>query len=344
MPVPTSDICVGLIANPAAGHDVRRLVSGASVSTNHDKVNVVRRLLAGLGACGVDRVLIMPDASGLMIGIERAAEQHRVERDGVWPAVEFVAMEVRQTIEDTRAAACAMSTAGVRAIVVLGGDGTARAVTSVLDDTPLLALSTGTNNAFAVTAEATIAGLATGLVATARCPVAEGCRRAKQLEVRLGDRLDIALIDVAVVATEGVGARAVWNPTELRELAVTIAEPTAIGFSAIAAAVAPCRRDEPSGRHALLGRGRREVLVPIAPGLVRSVGVLATRHLHPGEPFEMRSTTGVLAIDGEREIVLDGIAPILTLTTEGPLVVDVPAVLGLAADAGWLTLPDKARG
>jgi predicted polyphosphate/ATP-dependent NAD kinase len=339
VPAPTSGISVGLIANPAAGHDLRRLVSGASISTNHDKVNVVRRLLAGLGASGVDRVLVMPDASGLTLGIERAAAHHRVDRDGVWPAVELVPIEVRQTIEDTRAAARAMSAAGVRAIVVLGGDGTSRAVASVIADIPLLALSTGTNNAFAVSTEATVAGLAVGLVATGRCPVPDGCRRAKRLDVRVGDRTDLALVDVAVVAAMGVGARAVWDPAAVRELAVTTAEPGAIGLSAVAAAVAPCRRDEPSGRHVVIGPGGDEVLVPIAPGLVRPIGVLETRQLSIGERFELRSTTGVLALDGEREIVLDGDPPVLTLTTDGPIVVDVPAVLRLAADAGWLNLP-----
>lgn len=337
MPGPTS-ISVGLIANPAAGHDLRRLVSSASISTNHDKLNVVRRLLAGLGACGVDRVLVMPDASGLALGIERAAAHHRVDRDGVWPTIEFVAVEVRQTIEDTRTAVSAMLASDVRAIVVLGGDGTARAVASVLDDTPLLPLTTGTNNAFGTSIEATVAGLAAGFVATSRCPVAEGCRRAKQLEVRIGGHIDIALVDVAVVAATGVGARAVWHPSDLRELVVTIAEPGVIGLSAVAAAVAPCRRDEPSGRHVIIGSGGRKVQVPIAPGLVHPVGVLETRHLTAGEPFELRSKAGVLALDGERALVLDGEAPVLTLTTDGPLVVDVPVVLGLAAEEGWLTV------
>ena len=336
MTFPDRDVTIGLIANPVAGHDLRRLVSGASISTNHEKVNVVRRLLAGLGACGVDRVLVMPDASGLALGIERAAAHHREDRDGMWPLVEFVDIDIRQTIEDTRAAVSAMLTASVRAIVVLGGDGTARAVASVLDDTPLLALTTGTNNAFGTSIEATVAGLAAGLVATRRCAVADGCRRAKQLEVRVGRNVDIALVDVAVVATSGIGARAVWNPSDLRELVVTIAEPGVIGLSAVAAAVAPCRREEPSGRHVVFGPSGRRVLAPIAPGLIRPVEVLETGRVTAGQPVELRSTTGVVALDGEREIVLDGEAPVITLTA-GPLVVDVPVVLGLAADAGWLT-------
>ncbi len=338
MTEPTAGVSVGLIANPASGHDLRRLVSGASVSTNTEKVNVVRRLLAGLGASGIDRVLVMPDASGLTLGIERAVEHHRTDRDGVWPAVELVAIEVRQTIDDTRAAVATMLASGATAIVVLGGDGTARAVATVVDDTPLLALSTGTNNAFGIATDATVAGLATGLVASGRCPVADGCRRAKRLDVSVGGRTDLALVDVAVVAASGVGARAVWHPSELRELAVTIAEPGAIGLSAIAAAVAPCHRHDAAGRHLVLGSGGRTVMVPIAPGLVRPVDVLETAPLAVGEAFELRSDTGVLALDGERELLLDREHPVVTVRADGPVVVDVPAVLALAADGGWLAV------
>lgn len=326
---------VGLIANPASGHDLRRLVSGASIATNMEKVNVVRRLLAGLGATGVDRLLVMPDASGLTLGIERAVEQHREDRDGIWPAVELLPMDVRQTADDSRAATSAMTRAGVRAIVVLGGDGTARAVAAATDDTPLLALSTGTNNAFGVMTDATVAGIAAGLVASGRCSIDTGCRRAKRLDVRIGERTELALVDAAVVDAPGVGARAIWHPSALRELVVTIAEPGAIGLSAIAAAVAPCRRDDVAGRHLTFGAAGRRVLAPIAPGLVRSVDVTTAATLPPGEDLVMRSRSGVLALDGEREVILDGEAPIVTLLTDGPLVIDVPRILQVAAADGW---------
>src|SRR5439155_8434926 len=52
---------VGIIANPASGKDVRRLVGAASVVDNNEKVNVVRRLFAGLAATGVHRVHYMPE-------------------------------------------------------------------------------------------------------------------------------------------------------------------------------------------------------------------------------------------------------------------------------------------
>ncbi len=329
-------VCVGLIANPASGHDVRRLISGASIATNLEKLNVVRRLLAGLGATGVDRVLMMPDVSGLTLGVERAAAQHRIDRDGVWPEVEFVRMDVLQTADDTRSATTAMVAGGVGAIVVLGGDGTARVVASVIDDTPLLALSTGTNNAFGVMADATVAGLAAGLIASGRCAVAAGCRRAKRLEVRIGDRVDLALIDVAVVDVTDVGARAIWEPDALREIVVTVAEPGAIGLSAIVAAVAPCARDDTAGRYVVFDPSGRAVVAALAPGLVRSVGVAEATTLDPCEPLRLRSSSGVLALDGEREVVLSGEEPpLVTLSPDGPLVIDVPAVLRLAAARGW---------
>lgn len=336
MTEPSPGVTVGLIANPASGHDLRRLISGASIATNLEKVNIIRRLMAGLGATGVERVLMMPDVSGLTLGVERLAANHRVDRDGVWPALELVEMDVTQTPADTRAATTAMVAAGVGAIVVLGGDGTARVVASAIGDTPLLALSTGTNNAFGVMTDATVAALATGLVASGRCAIVEGCARAKRLEVSIGDRVELALVDVAVVDAIDVGARAIWTPEALREIVVTIAEPGAIGLSAIVAAVAPCTRAAAEGRQVVLGGSGRAVSAPIAPGLMRSVGVVEVAQLTLGESLPLRSTSGVLAFDGEREVVLNGdVTPVVNLSLGGPLVIDVPTVLQLAADRGW---------
>lgn len=333
-----ADRSVGLIVNPASGHDLRRLVSGASIATNTEKVATVRRLLAGLGAAGVERVLVMPDATGLSLGIERAAEHHRPDRDGPWPAISFLGIDVTHTVADTRAATAALVALGARAVVVLGGDGTARAVAAEIGRTPLVALSTGTNNAFGITTDATVVGMAAGLVATGRCPVAEGCRRAKRLDVEIGDRCELALVDVAVVDEATVGARAIWDPAAVRELAVTFAPPTAVGLSAIVAAVDPCTRSEPAGRHLVLGPSGRRVWAPVAPGLVRPATVAECVVLEPGRRREVRAGRGVLALDGEREIVLGPRSgPVaLTVSVDGPLVIDVPAVMRIAADRSLL--------
>src|SRR5207248_1062627 len=81
-----------------------------------------------------------------------------------------------------------MVTAGARVIICLGGDGTARVTALAAGDVPILALSTGTNNAFPAVREATIAGLAAGLVATGAVPPDGVVTRAKLLEVRAGHR------------------------------------------------------------------------------------------------------------------------------------------------------------
>ena len=52
---------VGIIANPASGKDIRRLVAHGTVFDNVEKTNIVQRILLGLAATGVKKVLFMPD-------------------------------------------------------------------------------------------------------------------------------------------------------------------------------------------------------------------------------------------------------------------------------------------
>ena len=58
-------ITVGIIANPASGKDIRRLVAHGSVFDNDEKASIVRRVLLGLDAMGVERVLFMPERFGI---------------------------------------------------------------------------------------------------------------------------------------------------------------------------------------------------------------------------------------------------------------------------------------
>ena len=58
-------ITVGIIANPASGKDIRRLVAHGSVFDNEEKASIVRRVLLGLEAVGVERVLFMPERVGM---------------------------------------------------------------------------------------------------------------------------------------------------------------------------------------------------------------------------------------------------------------------------------------
>ena len=60
-------VSVGIIANPSSGKDIRRLVSQSRVVTNQEKINILKRIYAGLVASGVRNVLLMQDYGRLAI-------------------------------------------------------------------------------------------------------------------------------------------------------------------------------------------------------------------------------------------------------------------------------------
>jgi len=341
---------VGIIANPASGRDIRRLVAHGSVFDNDEKVNIVRRVLHGLEAVGVERVWIMPDDYG--IGL-KALDGLRLGLD-----VSHLAMAVTYSDEDSRRAAALMADGGAGCIVTLGGDGTNRVVARASRDVPLMPISTGTNNVFPTMIEGTIAGLAAGLVARG---LADGAvRRAPRLDVirarprRGGEDApgegaddapadgapdDIALVDAAVYDERFIATRAIWQASKIKEVVLTRAEPGNIGLSSIGAHV--LTGDEPPG-HGLylrMGPGGQPVLAPIAPGLVTVTSVAERRLLGPGDEVVVRPEQAcVLALDGEREIQLRaGAAVRLRLNPDGPRVVDARAAIELAARAGVFT-------
>ena len=339
------DAIVGIVANPLSGRDIRRLVTQASVFPTAEKANMIQRMLTALGAVGVDRVLLSTDLGGISAAVLRAIGRRQAQAgagagpDGRWPEVEFLdGRPIRQTAQDTVDAVARMVTAGARVVVCLGGDGTARVAASAAGDVPMLALSTGTNNVFPAVREATIAGLAAGLVATGVVPAGAVTTRAKLLEVRVGDRTETALVDVAVSTERHVGARAVWDPATVTQLFCAFAEPDAIGLSSVLGQVSPVARREPHGVTARLATGApRQVLAPIAPGLVVPVGVREIEPMHPGAVHAVDARAGVIAVDGERELTFGpGQPPSVRLRADGPRCVDVPATLAASARLGLL--------
>jgi predicted polyphosphate/ATP-dependent NAD kinase len=327
------DAVVGVVANPLSGRDIRRLVTQASVFPTAEKANMIQRMLTAFGAVGVHRVLLSTDLGGISAAVFRALGRRR-GADPRWPEVEFLdGQPIRQTAQDTVDAVRRMVTAGARVIVCLGGDGTARVAASAAGDVPLLALSTGTNNVFPAVREATVAGLAAGLIAVGAVPAEGVTARAKLLEVRVGDRVETALVDVATSTERHVGARAVWDPATVTELFCAFAEPDAIGLSAIAGQVRPVARHDPHGVMLRLAPdAARQVLAPIAPGLVVPVGVSSIERLEAGPVYHVGARAGVIAVDGERELAFGpGDRPAVRLRADGPWCVDVAAVLAASA-------------
>jgi predicted polyphosphate/ATP-dependent NAD kinase len=335
------DAIVGVVANPLSGRDIRRLVTQASVFPTAEKANMIQRMLTAFGAVGVHRVLLSTDLGGISASVFRAIERRAApgrDRPG-WPEVEFLdGQPIRQTAQDTAEAVRRMVIAGARVIVILGGDGTARVAAAAAGHVPMLALSTGTNNVFPQVREATIAGLAAGLVATGQVPADGATTRAKLLQVRAGDRTETALVDVAVSTERHVGARAIWDPATVTRLFCAFAEPDAVGLSSILGQLAPVARHEPYGVTAYLSPAApRQVLAPIAPGLVVPVGVDGIERMRPGSEYRVQARAGVIAVDGERELTFEaGELPVIRLRTDGPRCVDVPAVLAASARLGLL--------
>jgi predicted polyphosphate/ATP-dependent NAD kinase len=332
------DAIVGIVANPLSGRDIRRLVTQASVFPTAEKASMIQRLLTAFGAVGVQRALLSTDLGGISASVFRAIGRRPAHGPG-WPEVEFLdGQPIRQTAQDTVDAVRRMVTAGAQVIVCLGGDGTARVAASAAGDVPMLPLSTGTNNVFPAVREATVAGLAAGLVAIGMVPAEGAVTRAKVLEVRAGGRTETALVDVAVSTERHVGTRAVWDPATVTQLFCAFAEPDAIGLSSVLGQLCPVTRHEPHGVSARIAPdAARQVLAPIGPGLVVPVGVGEIERMDPGSDHRVAARAGVIAVDGERELTFEpGEQPIVRLRADGPRCVDVPAVLAASARLGLL--------
>ena len=56
---------VGIIANPRAGKDIRRLVAHGSVLDTQEKVYIVRRAILGLEGAGIDEIVFFPDPASI---------------------------------------------------------------------------------------------------------------------------------------------------------------------------------------------------------------------------------------------------------------------------------------
>ncbi|MEM7133639.1 MAG: NAD(+)/NADH kinase [Chloroflexota bacterium] len=340
---------VGLIANPASGKDIRRLVTHATVFDNNEKINIIRRVLLGLDALGIQQVLAMPDNFGMVL------EAHR--KANVSLTVELLEMPLKNGTVDSTNAATRMANAGVGCIVTLGGDGTNRAVAKGCGYVPLVPISTGTNNAFPVMIEGTLAGLAAAAVALRIPGVREaGVRLAPRLDIyREREQIDFALVDVVAYAERFVASGAIWDPQKIQTVVLAHPRPGTIGASAIGGCLPQASVNKKTGMWIELATkesGSEEpaskesassgqpILAPIAPGVVAELTIHSYRELAVGEGGTISAAPSVLAMDGEREIPIKAGDTIeVRLSQNGPHVVDVTAVLQAASQAGAFTNP-----
>ena len=193
-------------------------------------------------------------------------------------------------------------------VLVLGGDGTNRLVAKEVGNVPIIPISTGTNNAFPIMIDPTVAGLAAGFYVNSL----QGSNNKELIfqrpiiTISIDDKYeDLALIDLAVSNQNFVGSKAIWDPKVLDQLYLTQSNPVSIGLSAIGS-----KLTEIPQNHALrmqFGKQGEKIYAPIAPGLISEINV-----------------SGTIALDGERELEIYKKNKIeITLQKEGPFVLDV---------------------
>ncbi len=340
---------VGIIANPAASKDIRRLVAQGRVVPDWEKVNIVRRAMLGLQSVGVQKVLAMPDSSHL---VRRAADDPHLSVE-----VEVLTMTALYNEGDTVRAATAMSELGVGCVITLGGDGTNRAVAKGARDLPMVAISTGTNNVFPVMVEGTTAGMAAGLVATGIVPLVAAAIQSKTIAVIVdGEDRDMALVDVALSKERFVATRAIWDMRTIYEVFLTRAEPSSIGLSSIGARLQAVSLDDDGGLHYRIADGsldedsipqelvdgQLQIRAPIAPGSVPVVGIESWQRLANGQRVEVERRHSTVALDGERAFSVNPDNALeIEVRRDGPPVVSVDATLRHAAASGAFTVSES---
>ncbi len=300
---------VGLVTNPNSSKDIRRLTTLARVIDVEEKANLVARLLVGLGSVGGVGVLAVDDQSGLL--------RRAITLAGAAGApVEFLPIEVEGTETDTRRAAAQLAERDARALVTVGGDGTVRAAAEGWPRAPLVPLAAGTNNAFALTDEPTIVGLATAVVVTSG---ADAFVPTTAIEVETAEDRALAVIDAVVVRNTWIGAGAIWDTDELMEGLVTTSRRSAVGIASVSAALGPLKQGHV--RHLRFG-GDRSVRAVFAPGLILDVPVEAHADLPIGAELSLDAEAGLVALDGERRLPAKGG---VVRVVQGPRVLDLEA-------------------
>lgn len=325
---------IGIIANPMSGKDIRRLVSHATVIDNNEKINIIERVVLGAQMMGADTIVLMPESHNMAY----RAVNLLVERNELNCAIEVQDFHIFGTVEDTQQSARLMEAdERIRCIVSLGGDGTNRAIAGQIRNTPMISLSTGTNNVYPDWVEGTAAGIAAGLTATGTQDSPAVIHRQKRIEItKNGVFEDIALVDAVLSSDPIIGSKAIWRTDSILGVVVSRSNPASIGFSSIAGVREIITPADDYGGVVFLGAGYQPVVAPVAPGVLETIGVSPMTRLPLGQPYRWEARQrGTIAVDGEREIyVKPGDVLHFAVTRNGPLKVFVQETIEQAQIQG----------
>jgi predicted polyphosphate/ATP-dependent NAD kinase len=333
-------ISIGIIANPASGKDIRRLVSHATVIDNNEKVNIVERIILGAQGCGADTVYIMADT--FQIGnrvIDNLITSKELKSD-----IKLIDIKLNGNVSDTINTAKIMEDMKIGCIVSLGGDGTNRAIAKSIDETPLISLSTGTNNVFPDMIEGTAAGMAAAVVASKKFDICSACLRDKRIEIyKCGIFTDIALVDAVISKSLFIGSKAIWNVEDILQVIVSRAHPASIGFSSLIGCMMTIRERDDFGASVDLNCCGKTIIAPIAAGIIKKINVGNMTKLNLNEEYYYKTAhKGIIAVDGEREVPFnEGDEFVFKITRNGPYHVDIKRTLEIAQENGFFLVKDE---
>lgn len=329
---------IGIIANPASGKDIRRLVSHATVIDNNEKINIVERIVLGAQALGVEKVFVMPDSYNMGYRVEdklNSCNELKCE-------ISVINMLRFDGMEDTVKAADYMENNDeIKCIVTLGGDGTNRAVAKTLKTTPIITISTGTNNVYPIMLEGTIAGMAAAAVASGCFEEDKFIMRDKRIEIYKDNKLiDIALIDAVISTDVFIGSKAIWDMNTIEKIFVTRSHPASIGFSSLVGCKKIIYPEDDFGAYVDINLSDDKIIAPIAAGVVVPISVSEPVIIGFDDAYEyITKTRGTIALDGEREIEFAKDQKfIFTIKKTGPYHVDVIKALETAQLSGFFTI------
>ncbi len=326
---------IGIIANPASGKDIRRLVSHATVIDNNEKINIVERIVLGAQALGVHRVYMMPDSYNIGYRVEdklNLCNELKCEIN----VIDIVRVD---GIEDTVNAAEFMEKNNdIGCIVTLGGDGTNRAVAKSVKNTPLITISTGTNNVYPIMIEGTIAGMAAAAVASKQFDINGYALRDKRIEIYKDNELrEIVLIDAVISKDVFIGSRAIWDMESIEKIFVTRSHPASIGFSSVVGCKKIIFPTDDFGAYININANGVPVKAPIAAGVVNPIFLEEPVIIDFNDEYEyVTHSRGTIALDGEREIEFaEKQKFIFKISRNGPYHVDVVKILEIAQKNGF---------
>ncbi len=325
---------IGIIVNPNSGKDIRRLISHASVIDNGEKANIVERIILGAQSLNVDKIYMLSDFNRIGYKVKDKLTTRKVLKCDI----ELVELPYYNSFKDTMNITEFMENKNAGCIVTLGGDGTNRALAKVVKDTPVITISTGTNNVYPAMIEGTIAGMAAAAAASKKFNKNEYAIKDKRIEIyRDCELVDIALVDAVISDETYIASKAIWDMNNIHKIFVTRSHPASIGFSSIVGCKKIINPEDDYGAYVNVNKSQYSVMAPVSAGVLEPVFVDEPRLLNLGEKYDfIAEDRGTIALDGEKEIEFSSNDKfIFKITRNGPYHIDVVKILEIAQLGGF---------